>query len=50
VTNVFDFAELAARFGDGPGMTRAQGDLNGDGFVDVEDYMTLAEDFGCGTE
>jgi hypothetical protein len=48
VTDVFDFADLAANFGAGPGATRAQGDLNGDGFVDVFDFSDLAADFGCG--
>jgi hypothetical protein len=50
VTDVFDFADLAASFGAGPGATRGQGDLNGDGFVDVFDFGDLAADFGCGSD
>jgi hypothetical protein len=39
--------DLAANFGAGPGATREQGDLTGDGFVDVFDFGELAADFGC---
>ncbi len=46
-TDVFDFAELAASFGAGPGATREMGDLTGDGHVDVFDFAELAADFGC---
>ncbi len=49
VTDVLDFAELAANFGAGPGATFEQGDLTGDGFVDVLDFAELAADFGCTT-
>ena len=49
VVDVFDFADLAANFGEGTPScaTRAQGDLNCDGVVDVFDFGELAGVFGC---
>jgi hypothetical protein len=46
-TDVFDFADLSANFGAGPGATREMGDLTGDGFVNVFDFAELSGDFGC---
>ncbi len=31
----------------GPGATRGQGDVTGDGFVNSADFNVLAGDFGC---
>lgn len=44
--DVFDFSELASRFGVGPGVTRSEGDLNSDGYVNVFDFAELAGSFG----
>ena len=44
--DIFDFADLATRFGLGPGATRSEGDLTGDGYVDVFDFAALAGAFG----
>ena len=32
---------------DSPGATRGQGDLSGDGFVNISDFNIFAGDFGC---
>ena len=39
---------LAGNFGVGPDATRAQGDLDGDGFVSASDFVVLAGAYGCG--
>lgn len=45
--NTFDFAILAANFGHTDVIPYTRGDLDGNGTVDMSDYLVLLTSFGC---
>jgi len=49
-TDPRDLNRMTAWFGIRVGASRSQGDLNGDGAVDIFDFHILLRDFGCGPE